>query len=134
MNFDSLHSDSFSSGPKKKFGRKKGSKNFELWQKDYLLNWLQRNGQNLYPPERVKLQLAKEINSTKRKVANWFINMRKVRCISAKFFKILFLSLLFCCETFGITLSNSIDLSAEISINYTFFEGTSLIRFRHLFV
>ena len=78
MSFDSLQSGSFSSGHKKDFGRKRGSKNFKLWQKDYLLKWLRENGQNLYPAERVKVQLAHEISSTKRKVANWFINKRKV--------------------------------------------------------
>jgi hypothetical protein len=78
MNVDTFNSSSQGSTPKKGFGRKRGSKNFKLWQKDYLVNWLQEHGKNLYPPENVKLHLAKEIGSTKKKVANWFINMRKV--------------------------------------------------------
>jgi hypothetical protein len=78
MSYDSLQTNSFSTGTKKGFGRKRGSKNFKLWQKDYLLGWLKENNQDLYPSEGIKSQLAKEINSTKRKVANWFINMRKV--------------------------------------------------------
>lgn len=65
-------------------GRRKGSKNFHPWQKEILEEWLRTHGNDLYPAEKVKSRLARDIKTCKKKVSNWFINMRKVRKIQIK--------------------------------------------------
>lgn len=61
-----------------KRGRKKGSKNFQAWQRRVLEDYIEQNNYNLYPSEKEKSKLAKDIKSSKKKISNWFINMRKV--------------------------------------------------------
>lgn len=62
-------------------GRKPGTKNFEAWQKQKLQAWVEANNNNLYPSKKEKRKLAREVRSSKNKVSNWFINLRKVGLI-----------------------------------------------------
>ena len=54
------------------------SKNLEQWKLNKLNKWIVDHGNNPYPTEKQKMDLATKLNLTKKQVNNWFINIRKV--------------------------------------------------------
>jgi hypothetical protein len=53
-------------------------KNLEKWKIAKLNKWIIDRGNNPYPTEKQKMDLATKLNLTKKQVNNWFINIRKV--------------------------------------------------------
>ena len=61
-----------------KYKPKRVRKDLEPWMKEVFMKWLRKHHKHPFPSEKEKLNLSVKLGLSKRQVAVWFINYRRV--------------------------------------------------------